>query len=484
MGRKTKRRLVSTAPEAAPAMAAVEYIPTPEELRPPSSDPIGCAVIVGRPNVGKSTLFNRLIGANVAITNALAGTTRDYLVQPIEFDGVPFEVIDTGGIGVTDVAELEDHVREQINMALDMADVLIFLVDGKEGITGFDKDIAHALRQLDRPILLCVNKMDAHAAHSNVHEFHELGIEPIFEISAEHSAGLTELLTQAVTELKRIHQRRSDPQRMAPDTALRVAVVGKQNVGKSTFMNAVSGQDRSIVSNIPGTTRDSIDLFLEKDGREILLIDTAGVQRLRKTQHAVEFFAQVRTERAIGRADVILLMIDCIDGVSQTEKKLAGLIARTSKPVILVVNKWDLADTKQVTTEEYTKYVYDRLGSLEDAPVQYISALEGKRLWQTLDLARELYKTWSTILPTAQINDVIDQIKGGLEPPRAKRGTKPRIYYATQIGIRPPTFAVFASHAANIDVDYQKYLQRALKAELGLVHVPIRVLYREAHKKK
>ncbi|MGH7143291.1 MAG: ribosome biogenesis GTPase Der [Planctomycetota bacterium] len=485
MGRKTKRRLVSTAPpeppiEAATPMDAAAVI----DMRADLPDPIGCAVIVGRPNVGKSTLFNRLIGAKVAITNPLAGTTRDYLVQPLEFDGVPFELIDTGGIGVVDDPRVEAHVREQIAVAIDMADVLIFLCDGKEGLTSFDREIAETLRRLDRPLILAVNKMDARTAQSNIHEFHELGIELMLEVAAEHSAGLTELLTAVVGELRRMKERRGPAQKSAPDSALRVAVVGKQNVGKSTFVNAVAGEDRAIVSDLPGTTRDAIDIFIEKDGREVLLIDTAGIQRLKKTQHAVEFFAQVRTERAIGRADTILFLIDCIDGVSQTEKKLAALIARTAKPVVIVVNKWDLAAASKVPFDKYSKYVYDRLGALEDAPIQYISALEGKRVWQTLDLARELYKTWSTILPTSRINTTIEAIKGGLEPPRAKRGTKPRLYYATQLGIRPPTFAVFASHAENIDEDYKKYLSRTFKAEMGLSQVPIRVLYRESHKKK
>ncbi|HTL53153.1 MAG TPA: ribosome biogenesis GTPase Der, partial [Planctomycetota bacterium] len=356
MGRKTKHRLVSTAPVPPPPEEATPFEAPVEDMRRSYGDPIGCAVIVGRPNVGKSTLFNKLIGANVAITNPLAGTTRDYLVQPMEFDGVPFEMIDTGGIGTADNPLLEEQIRAQIGVALDMADVLIFLVDGKEGLTGFDREIAESLRQLDRPLILCVNKMDARAARTNVLEFHELGIEPMLEISAEHSAGLTELMTLVTADLQRMKERAGPPKKAAPETALRIAVIGRQNVGKSTFVNAVAGEQRAIVSNIPGTTRDSIDIYIEKDGREVLLIDTAGIQRLKKTQHAVEFYAQVRTERAIARADVILLMIDCIDGVSQTEKKLAAMVARTAKPVIVLVNKWDLADgknVKEVSTGEY-----------------------------------------------------------------------------------------------------------------------------------
>lgn len=429
--------------------------------------------LVGRPNVGKSSLFNALLKREVSITDARAGTTRDRVLYPIKIREKSVDLMDTGGIGIVDKQDLSREVEEQIQKAIHAATILVLVVDAKDGLTPLDREIAARLRKLNRPMVLCANKTEGKDAQVLMNEFSELGIQPIVSTSAVHRIGLDDLEEAIAPHIGAVPEDGVDWEGLP-----RIAVVGRRNVGKSSFCNALAQEERTIVSPIAGTTRDAVDVTLEKDGQKFCLIDTAGLRRMKTPEGPVEFFSQVRTERAIRRCDVVILMLSALDGVSTTDRKTADIILEEYKPCLIVVNKWDLNE-KGVSTGEYAKYIEAKLPTLRHAPVTFTSAMTGARCWQTVDVALDLYRMSSTKVPTPQLNKLIERAEFEHEPP-AYKGYKPRLLYGVQVAIRPPTFVINCRHADKIDKKYQRYLSARMREMLDIAEVPVRMFLRDA----
>ena len=458
--------------------ATVETRPAaPTSNRPGADAPRFPAVaLVGRPNVGKSSIFNALLGREVSITDKTAGTTRDRVLHPVQLAGKACDLVDTGGIGIVDRQDLSDLVEDQILAGVQTAHVLVLVVDCKEGLTPADRHIASRLRRTGRPIVVAANKSEGREASLTVGEFASLGFDPVVPTSALHRLGLDEL-SEAVSELLPEAAKTDEDW----DDLPRLAMIGRRNVGKSSFVNSLARQERTIVSDVAGTTRDAVDLLLQKDNRRFWLIDTAGLRRMKEPEGPVEFFSQVRTERAIRRADVVLFMLDARDGLSTTDLKSADLVREQHKPCVVVVNKWDLA--KQAVTGEYAAYLEGRLPSLRRAPICFTSAKKNTRCWQTLDVALDLYDQASMEVATPQLNAAIEKAEREHEPP-IRKGRKPRLLYGVQVGVRPPTIVVHGRHTKVIDAKYKRYLSSRLAESLGFEEVPIRILLRESARKK
>jgi len=428
--------------------------------------------LVGRPNVGKSSLFNALLRKEVSITDARAGTTRDRVLHPISLCEKPCDLMDTGGIGIVDKQSLHADVELQIQKAIHAATVLVLVVDAKDGLTPMDRQIAARLRQLNRPMIVAANKTEGKQAKFLISEFSELGIEPIIATAAVHRLGLDDLEEAIAVHIPPVTER-ADQWGDLP----RIAVVGRRNVGKSSFCNMLARQERTIVSPIAGTTRDAIDVMLEKDNQKFVLVDTAGLRRIKEAEGPVEFFSQVRTERAIRRCDVVMLMLEANEGVSTTDRKTADLILEEHKPCLIVVNKWD--QKKNVDTGEYVKYLEGRLPTLREAPICFTTAITGARCWQTIDVALELFKQSSTQVPTPMLNKIVERAEFEHEPP-ATKGCKPRLLYGVQVAVRPPTFVIYGRHVEKIDKKYMRYLSTKMRDILDLSEIPIRIFLREA----
>jgi len=428
--------------------------------------------LVGRPNVGKSSIFNALLKQELSITDARAGTTRDRVLHPIVINEKPCDLMDTGGIGIVDKHQLGAEIEAQIQKAIHAATILVHVVDAQEGLTPLDREVAARLRTLNRPTIMVANKIEGKEAKITLSEFSELGIEPIIPVSALHRLGLDDL-EDAIAALVPAASERDVKWEDLP----RIAVVGRRNVGKSSFCNALARQERTIVSAIPGTTRDSVDVLLEKDNQKFVLVDTAGLRRMKEPEGPVEFFSQVRTERALRRCDVVILMIGSREGISTTDRKLADLITDEFKPTLIVVNKWD--ESTGVQTGDYLKYIEERLPSLRHAPVAFTAAINGTRCWQAADVALDLYNKSSTKIPTPKLNKAIERAEFEHEPP-AMKGLKPRLLYGVQVAVRPPTIVINCRHSEKIDKRYGRYLQNRLREILDMDEVPIRIFLRDA----
>ncbi|HLX61117.1 MAG TPA: ribosome biogenesis GTPase Der [Planctomycetota bacterium] len=428
--------------------------------------------LVGRPNVGKSSIFNALLKREISITDARAGTTRDRVLHPVVLSGKPCDLMDTGGIGIVDAQQLSAEIESQIQKAIHAATMLVHVVDAQEGLTPLDREVSARLRKLNRPMLIAANKIEGKEAKVSVNEFAELGVEPIVPVSALHRHGLDDLEEAIAAKIPMVDERVDEWEEMP-----RIAVVGRRNVGKSSFCNALAKEERTIVSSIPGTTRDSVDVLLEKDNQRFVLVDTAGLRRMKEPEGPVEFFSQVRTERALRRCDVVLLMLASREGISTTDRKLCDQISEECKPTLIVVNKWD--ESKGVQTGTYLKYIEERLPSLRHAPVAFTTAITGTRCWQSIDVALDLYKKSSTQIPTPVLNKAIERAEFEHEPPAAK-GFKPRLLYGVQVAVRPPTIVINCRHADKIDKKYGRYLQNRLREILDLDEIPIRIFLRDS----
>lgn len=429
--------------------------------------------IVGRPNVGKSSLLNALARKQISIVDPTAGVTRDRVSAIVNHEERYFELVDTGGYGIDD---LTDHVESQINLAIDRADLVLFVVDIREGVTHLDRQVARLIRNRDFPVILIANKTDSPKLESQAGEFFALGFDEPLSISALHGHNRSELM-------ERIADHLADHQTSRPrDAAMKFAVVGKQNVGKSTFINSLAGEDRVIVSEVPGTTRDSVDVRFEKDQRSYIAIDTAGVRKKKKiVSRDIEFFSYTRALRSIRRADVIFLFIDATSPTSQVDKKLARYIADQFKPCIIVVNKWDLAKD-QADSEQYHDYLNKTLPGLGFAPICFITASEGKNVQSLLDLAAQLHKQDTTTVSTSKLNKAVNAITDQRAPSVRTKVGMPRIYYTTQVSTQPPTLMLFVNNPSKIDENYQRFLINRLRDLLPFAEVPIRILLRHHRK--
>jgi len=436
---------------------------------------IPVVAIVGRPNVGKSSLLNSLARRMISIVEPTAGVTRDRVSTIVEVDDRYFELVDTGGYGIEDHDDLTEHIEGQINLAIEQAQLVLFVVDIREGVAPLDQQMAQLLRKRKLNVILVANKADSPKHEPQAGELFSLGFDEPLCISALHGRNRNELLKRVLAELAGEDTAR--PQ----DPSLRLAVVGKRNVGKSTFINTLAGEERVIVSEVPGTTRDAVDVRFEKDGRTFIAIDTAGIRKKSKmVQRSIEFYSYTRATRSIRRADVTLLFLDAIAEISQVDKKLARYINDQYKPCVLVVNKWDLAK-ERATTQDYAEYIEKLLPGLSYAPISFITATQGRNVQSLLDLAAQLHKQAKLELGTARINKALEAISAQRAPAARRKVGLPRIYYGTQVSTAPPTLLLFVNDPSSFDDNYQRFLINRLREQFGFSEVPIRLLLRHHH---
>ncbi|MCS6801579.1 MAG: ribosome biogenesis GTPase Der [Chloroflexota bacterium] len=427
--------------------------------------------IVGRPNVGKSTLFNRLIGERRAIVEDLPGTTRDRLYGDTDWNGREFLLVDTAGLEVAPTDELTRHVQEQVRQAVAEADVIILLTDVRSGVTAADRDAADLLRAAGKPVVLAVNKCDSNRYAQNAVEFYELGLGDPIPVSALQGVGTGDLLDAVVGLL---------PPAEAPpeeEDIPKIAIIGRPNVGKSQLLNALLGQARSVVSEVPGTTRDAVDSRLEVKGRPLLLIDTAGIRRRGRIEPGVEKYSVLRSLRAVSRADVVLLVIDAAEGITAQDMHVASYALEADKGFVIVVNKWDLIEKDTYTADRYTEQVRHAFKFLPDPPVVFISALTGQRVPRVLEAALQVYDRRQQRIPTARLNQIFAEAQAAHPPPHV-RGKQFRIYYATQPEVNPPTFVLFVNDPKLLHFSYQRYLENQLRARVDLAGTPVRFVFR------
>ena len=428
--------------------------------------------IIGRPNVGKSSLLNALAGQMISIVEPTAGVTRDRVSTIIERNERYFELIDTGGYGIVDSLQLSEHIEQQIRKAIESADIVVFMVDIRDGLVPLDKTIAQLLRKHDLDIIGVANKADSAKMFPTAGEFTKLGFGEFLCISAQNNLNKNVLLDMIFDKLSSLDSTRPTK------SVMKLAIVGKRNAGKSTLVNAMAGVERVIVSEIPGTTRDAVDVRIEKDGKIITLIDTAGLRKKNKIADSIEFYSFVRATRSVYRADVILFLIDAAVPISQVDKKLARLIAAENKSCILVVNKWDLAKDAAVT-EDYEHYLSAQLPGLRYAPIAFTTATEAKNIQSVLDLSVEIFKQTTTQIPTAKLNKVFEIIKaervGGTK--RSQMGW-PKIYYAAQIAVNPITILMFVNRPELFQETYLRFIVNRLQSMLPIAEVPVRLLTR------
>ena len=432
--------------------------------------------IIGRPNVGKSSLFNALAGEMISIVEPTAGVTRDRVSTTIERNDRYFELIDTGGYGIVDSDQLKEHIENQIKQAISSANLVIFVVDIRDGLMPLDGQIARLLRKNNLNVVLVANKADEAKMFPTAAEFSRLGFGNALCVSATNNLN-KRLLVDRITEFLK-DRAFEKPQ----DVEMKLAIVGKRNAGKSTLTNAIAGQQRVIVSEIPGTTRDSIDVRFEKDGKTFVVIDTAGVQKKSSAfKNSIDFYSFTRVTNSVRRADVVLLLIDAAEPVSQVDKKLTAFIAQEYKACIIVVNKWDLAKDK-ASSDDYADYLGKTLPQLSYAPIAFTTATESKNIQSVLDLARELYKQAKTKVSTPKLNKAIEQIYSQRPGGKRKTAVFPKIYYATQVATKPVTLLLFVNKVELFDENYKRFLIGRLRDVLSFAEVPIRLLIRPRRK--
>lgn len=427
--------------------------------------------IVGRPNVGKSTLFNRLAGRRIAIVEDTPGVTRDRLYCEVEWLNNKFTLIDTGGIEMDTEDVILKQMRRQAEIAIETADVIVFMVDGKTGITADDYEVANMLRRTNKPVVLVVNKIDNIEMEDNKYEFYNLGIGEPYTIAASSGLGLGDMLDAIVSHFKD----KSNEEEESPE--IKVAIIGKPNAGKSTLLNKIVGEERSIVSDIPGTTRDAIDSYVEIGEDKFLFIDTAGIRRKSKVKEEVEKYSVLRSITAIERADVCLVMIDAEEGVTEQDERIAGYAHEEGKAVVIVVNKWDKIEKNDKTMNEFTKDIRRDLAFLSYAPIIFISAQTGQRVNKLIDLIKYVANQHAMRIKTGVLNEVISEAVMMKQPP-IERGKPLKIYYVTQASTKPPTFIFFVNDTNIIHFSYERYLENQLRQHFGLEGTPIRFIYR------
>jgi GTP-binding protein len=425
--------------------------------------------IVGRQNAGKSTLLNRVVGKPLAIVQDLPGTTRDRIFASVTWQGVELTLVDTGGLELEPRSTIAQSVKAQIEAAIDLADVIISLVDVRDGVTPSDLEIADRLRRVNKPILLVANKADNHRLENEAVEFYELSLGEPIPISAHHGRGIAELLDRIVPLLP------APPPVEAELEAMKVAIVGRPNVGKSMLLNALVGDKRAIVDDSPGTTRDAVDTLFDFDGQNVLLIDTAGIRRRGRVEAGVERYSVMRALRAIDRADVVLLVLDATELVTAQDMHIAGYIQQAAKGIVLIVNKWDLVENKD--TKEWNKYIKNQLKFVAYAPVLYTSAKFGQGVDKIMPQVRQIYQERLKRLSTATVNDVIQQAVATHNRPRSQN-KQLKILYATQAEVNPPTFILFANDAKLIHFSYRRYLENKLRQAFGFAGTPLRLIFK------
>ena len=427
--------------------------------------------IVGRPNVGKSTLFNRLVGARKAIVKEVSGVTRDRHYGQSEWNGKEFSVIDTGGYitGSDDIFEAE--IRRQVEIAIEEANVVLFMVDVETGITDLDQAVASVLRKSVKPVIVVANKVDNNERQNSVYEFYNFGLEEVFGISSINGAGTGDLLDLMVSKFE-------DDEPIEDLGLPRIAVVGKPNVGKSSLTNALLGEERNIVTDISGTTRDSIDTRYTAFGFDMVLVDTAGIRKKSKVHEDIEFYSVMRSIRTIEDCDVCLFMIDGTEPIQNQDLSIFSVIEKNKKGIVLLVNKWDLIDKDTSSTKKYEDAIRERLAPFNDLPVIFISALNKQRIHKALEVAMEVYENRTQKIPTSKLNDVmLEAIQKN--PPPSNKGKYIKIKYVTQLPTHSPSFAFFCNLPQYIKDPYKRYVENQLRERFNLHGVPIRIFFRK-----
>ncbi len=426
--------------------------------------------IVGRPNVGKSTLFNKLIGDRLSIVKNEPGVTRDRLYREMEWSGKEFLLVDTGGLEPKTDDFMMNKIKEQAQVAIDEADVVIFLVDGKSGITGLDEDVATVLRKKEKKVVVAVNKIDNYMRdQENILEFYALGFEDVIGISGEHKINLGDLLDAVISKFDRKKEK-------SREEGLKIAVLGRPNAGKSSLVNKLLNEERSIVSDIAGTTRDSIDSSLKYDGETYTLIDTAGIRKQSKIEDSIEYYSVLRAVKSIKRADVCVLMLDATELLTEQDKRVAGLIYDERKPVIIAINKWDLIEKDNTSVKKFTELVKADLPFLSYAPVITISALTGKRTINILEQAKFINEEYHKKITTGLLNQILSEMIAQ-NPVPTRKGRAVKINYATQVGEAPPRFVFFSNNPELIHFSYQRYIENKLREYFGFEGCPIDIVF-------
>ncbi len=432
--------------------------------------------VIGRPNVGKSTFFNKVVGRQISIVEDVPGVTRDRIYADAEWLGREFALIDTGGIDTAGSDVILSQMREQAEIAIDMADVIVFITDGKAGMTSADGEVASMLRRTGKKIVLLVNKMDKPDSVDEIYEFYELGLGEPIPISAANMTNLGDALDEIVAGF-------SDEQDEEENEKIKIAVMGKPNVGKSSFINEILGENRVIVSDIAGTTRDSIDTDFERDGKEYVLIDTAGIRRKSRINENIERYSIIRAIAAIEKCDVAVLMIDATSGVTEQDKKIAGIAHEAGKGIVIVVNKWDLIEKNGATMREFEKDIRRQLAFLSYAPILFISVLEKQRVFKVLDFAEIVAEKRTMRVPTGQLNALIADAMVMNEPP-ADKGKRLKIYYVAQVGVKPPLFSFQLNKRDLMHFSYSRYLENKIRDAYGFEGTSIKFVFREKSPKE
>lgn len=434
--------------------------------------------IIGRPNVGKSTFFNYIVGSRIAIVEDTPGVTRDRVYGESNWRGKSFTLIDTGGIEEENGDVIQSQMRTQANIAIDLADVIVFVTDIRQGVTAGDEEIAVMLKKSKKKILLVCNKVDDFQKYeSDIYEFYQLGLGDPIPVSAGNAKGIGDVLDAIYDNFPKTDISDEDDER------IKVAVIGKPNVGKSSLVNKILGENRNIVSDIAGTTRDAIDSYFENVHGKYVFIDTAGIRRKSKVTERIEKYSVMRSILAIERADVCLMLIDANEGVTDQDAKIAGEAHEAGKGVIIVVNKWDEFEKTTGTLEQYKKEIYEKLSYLSYAPIIFISAKTGQRVDKLFGMINEVNEQNSKRITTGQLNQVINEAIALVQPPTDK-GKRLKILYGTQVAIKPPTFVVFVNKKELFHFSYERYLVNQIRKEFGMVGTPIRLIAREKQEKR
>lgn len=437
-------------------------------------------VIVGRPNVGKSSVFNWLAGRRLSIVDDTAGVTRDRVTYLMEINERFVELVDTGGIGVDDVDNLTNEIEEQIELALETADIILFVVDSRAGLVPLDKEVANRLRYIDKPIICVANKCDDSSLDPQAYEFYKLGRGKLVRVSALQNRNKQELLDM-------IAERLPEPERVDPlateEPPMKVAIVGRRNVGKSTFVNTLAQAERMIVSEIPGTTRDSVDVRFEMDGKVFVAIDTPGLRRTKSIRTDVDFYSTHRAHRSIRRADIVLMFFDCTERVSKVDKQLVQYICDNYKPCVFVVNKWDLMHGK-MPTEKWVSYLRDQFKTMWHTPIAFITGQTGKNVKALINHTQNLFKQSLQRVTTGELNRLLQRAVEHFAPPMFQ-GRQPKIYFGTQVSMQPPTIVLIVNNPKAFSPSYRRYLLGVLRDQLSFGEVPIKLyLHRRKEKDK
>ena len=429
--------------------------------------------VVGRPNVGKSTLFNAIVNKRISIVEDIPGVTRDRIYFDAEWLNREFTMIDTGGIEfITDNSQvIPKKMRLLAKITIEEANVILFVVDGKQGIVPADEEVANILRASGKPVVLVVNKIDSVNQEPNIYEFYNLGLGDPIGISAKNLMNLGDLLDDTVKHFPPVGTNVDD------EDTIHVAVIGRPNVGKSSLTNALLGQDRVIVSDVAGTTRDSIDTYWTHENQKFVLIDTAGMRRKSKIEEAVERYSIVRSLRSVDRADIVVLVLDAQDGVTEQDKKIAGYAYEAGKGVVIVVNKWDLVEKDDKTTLRFTEDIYDELGFLQFAPILFASALTKQRIHRLADMLKFVSEQQYRRVSTGTLNQLLQDAQT-VNPVPSRNGRIPKIYYMTQASVKPPTFILFVNEPELIHFSYMRFLENRLRESFGFEGTPIRLVLR------